>query len=75
MRMIKFLTTDEFWEKMCHPGFYRVSKHQGVMCGATYLVDIPPEDVDGFMEAKIDECIPVHSLLVPRKSWLAKLLA
>ena len=49
------LTTEEFWEKMCCLGFYRVSRHEGVIGVTRYHTNVPPEMVEGFLSAKIKE--------------------
>ena len=53
--MIKFLTTDEFWEAMCDSRFYRVSLKQGVIGEDILLVEKAPEEIEGFFEQKIDK--------------------
>ena len=43
-------TTEEFWDYMCSVRFYRIDKNYGAIGDKIYHVEIPPEDVDGFIE-------------------------
>jgi hypothetical protein len=52
MRIV-FANTDAFWAAMCNPAFVRTSLNAGRMGCTMYIVDVPPEDVPGFIDAKI----------------------
>jgi len=64
--VIKFCSTDEFWEAMCSIHFIRESPNQGrnARDGIIYLTDKPPESADGFMENKLRE---VNDLLTTKR--------
>ena len=50
----KVVSTDEFWELMGDPGFYRTSYHQGVIGDTTYIVVVPPEENRRLLMAAIE---------------------
>jgi len=53
------ITTEEFWDKMLQPGITRKSEYELVMkddiAEHVYRTDTPPEDVEGFLEGKLEE--------------------
>ncbi len=65
------LSPEEFWGKMCDPGFRRVSAHEGVNADRRYVTEEPPEHVDGFIEDKIVECV---GMLGSRRTWSDEIL-
>lgn len=48
------LTTEEFWDVMCNPHSFRLSRFSIARYGVVYFTTKPPEDVPGFLESKID---------------------
>ncbi len=47
-------TTAQFWEAMEHPGFVRISLHEGANARNRYTCEVAPEEVPGFLERKVD---------------------
>jgi hypothetical protein len=55
VQCIQFVDYRVFWEMMRHPRFIRTTHQSGRIGGITYIVDIPPEDVRGFIDSKVEE--------------------
>lgn len=49
--------TEEFWEAMCSLRFSRIDLNHGSIGKDIYYCSMPPEEVDGFLEKKIEESI------------------
>lgn len=49
--------TDTFWEKMCHPGFFRISLNTGKIGNEQYFTETPPEKVPGFFEKVLESIV------------------
>lgn len=48
------LPTAEFWDRMCSPGFVRLSLHTGAIEGTVYYTENPPEMMPGFLGGVLD---------------------
>ena len=79
MSEIEILRTDQhcivgsmrFWELMGNPEFIRLDKNRGVLRSVVYHVKIPPEDIQGFIDARTDELI---GMLINKESRLTATL-
>lgn len=72
---VQFLGTSEFWERMCDARFRRISLHQGAIGDQIFLTDVAPEEVEGFIESKLDtvlENLGLKPLFGIRWPWRKK---
>ena len=51
------LPTDQFWDHMCARGFIRLNLYTGVIGNTIYMTDEPPENVEDFIEEKINSIV------------------
>jgi hypothetical protein len=62
---VKTVGTDEFWEAMCSFRFVRINMHEGAIGATLYVTVAPPEQVPGYIEAKIlssEDCLKIKTL-------------
>jgi len=60
---------DTFWEKMCHPAFFRLSLNTGIIGNETFFTETPPEMIPGFIENILDSIVSSLRLKMPKKHW------
>jgi len=53
---IRYLSTEEFWEAMCSIYFRRLSRLTGILAGDLVYTLEAPEDRNGFISGKLNEC-------------------
>jgi hypothetical protein len=53
----KIVGTEEFWRLMCTWEFLRLDLHRGAVRNVVIVTKVAPEEVDGFMEARLAETI------------------
>lgn len=57
---------DKFWDMMCHPSFVRTGLHYGIFKGRYVSTCLAPEEIEGFIEGKINTTI---CSLMPSALW------
>lgn len=60
------LSTNKFWDAMSSPRFIRLSLRRGEIDGNQFETAKAPEEIDGFVESKVELII---DFLKPRRWW------